>query len=73
MLGQYATSSISSAGSRVFVYEVSGLAQNEVTTSHKSPIRSSENQFIQVPFNRMNEAMRWITLLGGKIVSIRQL
>ena len=73
MLGQYATSNASSADSRIFIYEVSGLSQNEVTANHQSPIRSSHNQCIQVPIHRMNEVMRQITLLGGKIVNIRPL
>jgi len=73
MLGQYATSNTSSADNRIFVYEVSGLSQNEVTVSHQSPIRSSDNQFIQVPISRMNEVTQWVTRLGGKIVNIRPL
>ena len=73
MLGQYATSKASSTDSRVFVYEVKGLSQNEVTASHESPIRNSDSQFIQVPFHRMNEVMQWITRLGGEIVNIRPL
>ncbi|MGF1524044.1 MAG: phycobilisome linker polypeptide [Leptolyngbyaceae cyanobacterium] len=73
MLGQYATSQASSVDSRIFVYEVAGLAQNEVTAGHQSPIRSSDNQFIQVPFHRMNEVMRWVTRMGGEIVSIQPL
>jgi len=73
MLGQYATSGASSVDSRIFVYEVTGLAQNEITESHESPIRNSHSQFIQVPFHRMNEVYRWVTLLGGKIVNVRPL
>ncbi|MEO0535947.1 MAG: phycobilisome linker polypeptide [Cyanobacteria bacterium P01_A01_bin.123] len=73
MLGQYSTSGVSGLENRIFVYEVAGLRQNEVTVSHQSPIRTSDNQSIQVPFHRMNEVMRSITLLGGKIVNIRPL
>ncbi|MEO1294256.1 MAG: phycobilisome linker polypeptide [Cyanobacteria bacterium J06636_16] len=73
MIGQYATSQASSVDSRIFVYEVAGLAQNEVTATHQSPIRSSDNQFIQVPFHRMNEVMRWVTMMGGEIVNIQPL
>jgi len=73
MLGQYATSGASSVDSRIFVYEVTGLAQNDITESHESPIRNSHSQFIQVPFHRMNEVSRWVTLLGGKIVTVRPL
>lgn len=73
MLGQYATSGVSNIENRIFVYEIAGLRQNDLTVSHQSPIRSSDNQSIQVPFHRMNEVMRSITSLGGKIVSIRPL
>ncbi|MEM6447953.1 MAG: phycobilisome linker polypeptide [Cyanobacteria bacterium P01_D01_bin.123] len=73
MLGQYATSQASSVDSRIFVYEVTGLAQNEVTANNQFPIRSSDSQFIQVPFHRMNEFMRRVTIMGGEIVSIRPL
>ena len=73
MLGQYATSQASGVDSRIFVYEVTGLAQNEVTASQQFPIRSSDSQFIQVPFHRMNEVMRQVTMMGGNIASIRPL
>ncbi len=73
MLGQYAASKAANTDSRVFVYEVAGLSQNEVTALSQSPIRSSYSHSMQVPFHRMNEEMRRITLLGGEIVSIRPL
>lgn len=73
MLGQYRTGNISSSSSRIFVYEVTGLHQNEVTATQKSPIRSSHSQFIQVPLGRMNEATQAITRSGGKIVNIKPL
>lgn len=73
MLGQRATSTASNVDSRMFVYEVTGLSQNEMTGRQRSPIRSSQNQTFQVPFHRMNEEMRRITLLGGEIVSISPL
>lgn len=73
MLGQYSTSRLSTADSRMFVYELAGLNENEVTVNHLSPIRQSHTQFIQVPFHRMNEEMQRISLLGGRIVSIRPL
>ncbi|MEO0455313.1 MAG: phycobilisome linker polypeptide [Cyanobacteria bacterium P01_A01_bin.114] len=73
MLGQCATSRASSVDSRIFVYEVTGLSQNEVTAGHQSPIRSSDSQFIQVPFHRMNQEMRRITMLGGKVTNIQPL
>lgn len=70
MLGQCATSGATSVDSRIFVYEVTGLSQNDLSASQRSPIRSSHNQLMQVPFHRMNEEMRRITLLGGEIVNI---
>lgn len=75
MLGQsvFTRSTNSSANDRIFVYEVSGLRQNKETNRASYPVRNSSNEFIQVPFNRMNEAMRRITLLGGHIVSIQTL
>ncbi|PZO12918.1 MAG: phycobilisome linker polypeptide [Leptolyngbya foveolarum] len=73
MLGQRATSAASSADSRMFVYEVTGISQNEAISGQRPPVRSSQNQTFQVPFHRMNEEMRRITLLGGEIVSISPL
>ncbi|NEP18874.1 MAG: phycobilisome linker polypeptide [Leptolyngbya sp. SIO4C1] len=73
MLGQCATSGATSSENRIFVYEVTGLRQNEVTASRQSPIRSSHRHLIQVPFHRMGEEMRRITMLGGKVVNIRPL
>lgn len=59
------------SGSRLFIYEVVGLRQNEVTDQLNYPIRSSSSVFITVPYDRMNQEMRRITRMGGKIVSIR--
>ncbi|MGB3295575.1 MAG: phycobilisome linker polypeptide [Phormidesmis sp.] len=73
MLGQYAASGASSTDSRIFVYEVAGLSENEVTAQIQAPIRSSHTQLRQVPFSRMNEEMRRITMLGGEIINIRPL
>lgn len=73
MLGQYTTGNTSSSNNRIFVYEVTGLRQNEATASQKSPIRSSHSQFIQVPLYRMNEMTQAITRMGGKIVNIKPL
>ncbi|MES1025975.1 ferredoxin--NADP reductase [Gloeocapsa sp. BRSZ] len=58
------------SGSRVFIYEVVGLRQNEETDKTNYPIRQSGSVFIRVPYSRMNQEMRRITRLGGKIVSI---
>ena len=73
MLGQQSTSTFAISDSRIFVYELTGLSENDVTFNNQSPIRQSHNQFIQVPFHRMNEEMQRINLLGGKIVDIRPL
>jgi hypothetical protein len=70
MLGQSATLGATRADNRIFVYEVTGLSQNDMSASQQSPIRSSHSQLMQVPFHRMNEEMRRITLLGGEIVNI---
>jgi len=61
------------SGSRVFVYEVVGLRQNEETEQANYQIRQSGSVFIKVPYNRMNQEMRRLTRLGGKIVSIQPL
>ncbi len=61
------------AGSRVFIYEVVGIRQNEATDQMSYPIRQSGSVFIRVPYNRMNQEMRRIARMGGKIVSIHQL
>ena len=61
------------SGSRVFVYEVVGLRQNEQTDQMNYPIRRSGSVFITVPYSRMNQEMRRIARMGGKIVNIQQL
>ncbi|BAY13064.1 phycobilisome linker polypeptide [Calothrix sp. NIES-2098] len=71
MLGQSALAGTSNSDNRVFIYEVEGLRQNEQTENNKYQIRNSSTIQIQVPYSRMNEEMRRITRLGGKIVGIR--
>ena len=61
------------SGSRVFLYEVVGLRQNEQTDKMSYPIRQSGNVFIRVPYNRMNQEMRRLSRMGGKIVNIQPL
>lgn len=61
------------SGSRVFVYEVVGLRQNEETDKMNYPIRQSGSVFIRVPYSRMNQEMQRLTRMGGKIVSIQPL
>ena len=61
------------SGNRIFVYEVEGLRQNSKTDQMAHPIRRSGSVFITVPYNRMNQEMKRITRMGGKIVSIKPL
>lgn len=62
MLGQSA--------SRIFVYEVTGLRQNDQTDNTSYSVRNSGVTTMQVPYSRMNSEMLRITRLGGKIVNI---
>lgn len=75
MLGKSALTRASSSTSdnRIFVYEVEGLRQSDQTEQNNYPIRNSSTVLIQVPYNRMNEQMRRISRLGGKIINIRPL
>lgn len=66
-------SGLTEANKRLFRYEVVGLRQNDETDRRTFPIRTSGSVFITVPYNRMNEEMRRITRLGGKIVRIEPL
>jgi ferredoxin--NADP+ reductase len=59
------------ANSRLFVYEVIGLRNPSSTDSANSKIRHSGSSFITVPYQRMNQEMRRIASMGGKILSIR--
>lgn len=72
MLGQLAFTrgSSATADNRIFVYEVTGLQQNDITVQSDSQIRTSANTFVQVPYNRMNDKMQQILRMGGKIVNI---
>jgi hypothetical protein len=67
------TPSVSNLDNRIFVYEVEGLRQNEQTVSQNYPVRNSSTVLVQVPYSRMNDEMRRITRLGGRIVNIRPL
>ncbi len=75
MLGQSAFSrgSSATADNRIFVYEVTGLQQNDITVQSDRQIRTSASTFVQVPHNRMNEKMQQILRMGGTIVSIHPL
>ena len=61
------------SSNRIFVYEVTGLRQNDQNDANSYPFRSSSSVFIQVPYSRMNSEMVRITRMGGKIVNIRPL
>jgi phycocyanin-associated, rod len=75
MLGQssFSRGSSATADNRIFIYEVTGLQQNDITVRSDSQIRTSASTFVQVPYNRMNEKMQQILRMGGKIVSIQPL
>ncbi|MGF1497695.1 MAG: phycobilisome linker polypeptide [Elainellaceae cyanobacterium] len=72
MIGQSTVGMMETSPSknRIFVYEVKGLRQNEMTDKQSYPIRNSGSVFIKVPYSRMNEEMRRITRMGGEIVAI---
>jgi ferredoxin--NADP+ reductase len=61
------------ANSRLFVYEIVGLRDNQTVDASNEKIRTSGSKFITVPYQRMNQEMRRIARLGGKILSIRPL
>ena len=63
--------SSSSYNKRIFFFEVEGLRQNEPMQSNSYPIRNSGRVLVRVPYSCMNDEMRRINRLGGKIVSIR--
>lgn len=71
MLATSMRSSVAASDNRLFVYEVTGLRQNDQTEQNAYPVRNSSSVFIQVPLSRMNQEMRRISRMGGKIVSIR--
>ena len=75
MLGKSVISgrSSSSSNNRIFVYEVTGLKQNEANDSNDYSFRSSSSVFVSVPYNRMNEEMQRIGKMGGTIVNIQSL
>ncbi len=75
MLGTSITGGRSSSPSnnRIFVYEVTGLKQNDENNLNSYPFRTSSSVFIQVPYSRMNQEMLRIGRMGGKIINIRPL
>jgi phycocyanin-associated, rod len=75
MLGQstFSRGFSNTADNRIFVYEVTGLHQNEAIAKRQYKVRNSSSTFMQVPLDRMNQTMQRIVNLGGQIVSIRPL
>ncbi|AFY94675.1 ferredoxin--NADP reductase [Chamaesiphon minutus] len=61
----------SAANNRLFIYEVIGLRDTQTSEGNSNKIRRSGSSFITVPYQRMNQEMRRIAKLGGKILSIR--
>ncbi|MEM8720247.1 MAG: ferredoxin-NADP reductase [Cyanobacteria bacterium P01_G01_bin.39] len=56
---------------RLFIYEVEGLSHNgNGNGASRVPIRNSGTVRITVPYSRMNQEMRRINSLGGKVVNI---
>lgn len=66
----FGTTTTSPSRGRVFLYEVSGLRQSAETQNSSHQIRQSGSVFFKVPYTRMNEEMKRIARMGGKIVSI---
>jgi phycocyanin-associated, rod len=75
MLGQSAFSRdlSTTADNRIFVYEITGLNQDEANIHGDRQVRLCGNSFVRVPFHRMNATMQRIINLGGKIVNIHPL
>ncbi len=61
----------SAANNRLFIYEVIGLSNRGSADSVNGNVRRSGSEFITVPYQRMNQELRRIANLGGKILSIR--
>ncbi|MGD1904353.1 MAG: phycobilisome linker polypeptide [Geitlerinemataceae cyanobacterium] len=55
---------------RMFVYEVEGLGNKSVAGANAQKTRQSGRSFISVTYSRMNQEMKRILRLGGKIVAI---
>jgi phycocyanin-associated rod protein len=75
MMGQnaFGTATASPSKGRMFLYEVTGMRQNQETDKNGYPIRQGGSTFIKVPYSRMNQEMQRITRMGGEIVSIKPL
>jgi ferredoxin--NADP+ reductase len=65
------SSTLTSANSRLYVYEVEGLGQNGQASGMDAPVRRSGTVSIVVPYARMQQETKRIMKMGGTIVSIR--
>lgn len=70
MMGQSVIASDSTMDSRMYIYEVEGLSQNDQTCQAASPIRNSGSLLFSVPHSRMSAFMQRMNCLGGKIIAI---
>jgi phycocyanin-associated rod protein len=72
MLGQSALvgGRAGEGASRVFIYEVEGLHQNDQTALQRYQVRQSGTVRIKVPYARMNEEMQRLNRIGARIVAI---
>ncbi|NBD16683.1 MAG: phycobilisome linker polypeptide [Cyanobacteria bacterium] len=73
MYGQTTISTPNSAASRMYRIEVEGMRQSSESDKQSYAIRKSGSVFFTVPYSRMNEQMRRINRMGGKIVNIQPL
>lgn len=73
MYGQTTISTPNSAASRMYRIEVEGMRQSSESDKQSYAIRNSGSVFYTVPYSRMNEQMRRINRMGGKIVNIEPL
>jgi len=73
MYGQTTITTPNSAASRMYRIEVEGMRQSRESHKQLYPIRQSGSVFLTVPYSRLNEQMRRINRMGGKIVNIEPL
>jgi len=73
MYGQTTISTPNSAASRMYRIEVEGMRQSSESDKQSYAIRKSGSVFFTVPYSRMNEQMRRINRMGGKIINIQPL
>ena len=69
----FSRASSSTFSNRIYVFEVSGLAETSRTDSHVYNIRNSATCYYKVAFSQMNQMLRKINQLGGKVLSIKPL